>query len=301
MVSKYFPNPFEMEGEWFKGNLHAHTTQSDGSLSPLDVCKLYKAYGYDFLFITDHRDVTPIRDLSKSLAGNFLVFKGIELDVPSSEIGTKYHIIGLNVKNKIEYRDPQKCINEILREGGEALIAHPYWSSLTVHDLLKIRGYLGIEIYNTHCHYSVSKGFSTVHWDDLLSRKHYVLGFAVDDAHWYKDKLPMDACGAWIMVKAPSLSEDSIMNSIRRGLFYSSTGPEFFDIKFNDEEIYVKCSPVTSISFISRNGLGFRFNAEGNTITEISCPLDNFEVFLRIELESSDGGKAWINPIMLSE
>ena len=39
---------------WYKGNLHTHTTDSDGLKSPDDVKRLYKSLGYDFLALTDH-------------------------------------------------------------------------------------------------------------------------------------------------------------------------------------------------------------------------------------------------------
>jgi hypothetical protein len=38
----------------FKANLHAHTTRSDGNLSPAEVIDAYASRGYDILAITDH-------------------------------------------------------------------------------------------------------------------------------------------------------------------------------------------------------------------------------------------------------
>jgi hypothetical protein len=46
--------PFQRPGRFFKGNLHTHSTVSDGSLPPEDVISLYRQHGYDFLAITDH-------------------------------------------------------------------------------------------------------------------------------------------------------------------------------------------------------------------------------------------------------
>ena len=37
------------DGQWYKGNLHCHTTVSDGSLTPEGVVELYKSHGYAFL------------------------------------------------------------------------------------------------------------------------------------------------------------------------------------------------------------------------------------------------------------
>ena len=38
-----------------KGNLHCHTTRSDGAIPPDELIRIYKENGYDFLALTDHR------------------------------------------------------------------------------------------------------------------------------------------------------------------------------------------------------------------------------------------------------
>ena len=43
---------------FYRGNLHAHTTCSDGQKTPKECMADYRAAGYDFLSITDHRMVT---------------------------------------------------------------------------------------------------------------------------------------------------------------------------------------------------------------------------------------------------
>ena len=45
---------FENEGKWFKGNLHMHTTLSDGRLDPDSARAEYRKAGFDFISITDH-------------------------------------------------------------------------------------------------------------------------------------------------------------------------------------------------------------------------------------------------------
>src|SRR3989475_3698145 len=42
---------------WLRGNLHAHTTYSDGVKTPQELLADYEALGYDFLAITDHEDL----------------------------------------------------------------------------------------------------------------------------------------------------------------------------------------------------------------------------------------------------
>ena len=46
--------PFGKPGRFFRGNIHTHSTRSDGRLPPSQVVAAYRDHGYDFLAITDH-------------------------------------------------------------------------------------------------------------------------------------------------------------------------------------------------------------------------------------------------------
>jgi len=54
--------PFDGAGNWYKGNLHCHSTVSDGILTPEEVVSVYKRNGWDFLAFTDHRIFTDWSD-----------------------------------------------------------------------------------------------------------------------------------------------------------------------------------------------------------------------------------------------
>ena len=43
---------------WFKGNLHTHSTNSDGDTPPEHVAEWYLENGYDWLCLTDHNHLT---------------------------------------------------------------------------------------------------------------------------------------------------------------------------------------------------------------------------------------------------
>ena len=45
---------FKEEGNWYKGNLHSHTVDSDGCLTPGEAVELFAEHGYSFLGISDH-------------------------------------------------------------------------------------------------------------------------------------------------------------------------------------------------------------------------------------------------------
>lgn len=81
-------NGFLGKREWYKGNLHCHTTESDGCLTPEKVVELYKNNGYQFLCISDHEKYADYRgELNQE---NFIVLPGAESSVnlvdPGKEI-----------------------------------------------------------------------------------------------------------------------------------------------------------------------------------------------------------------------
>ena len=43
---------------WYKGNIHTHTTESDGDADPDFVTRWYRDHGYDFLVLSDHNHRT---------------------------------------------------------------------------------------------------------------------------------------------------------------------------------------------------------------------------------------------------
>ena len=53
-------NPYkDHPSNQYKGQMHCHTTNSDGGLAPSSVVAKYVGYGYDFMTITDHNYITP--------------------------------------------------------------------------------------------------------------------------------------------------------------------------------------------------------------------------------------------------
>ncbi len=67
---------------WLRGNLHAHTTFSDGVKEPAQLVAAYEALGYDFLAITDHENWIDDRywNAIPRVSSKLLLFHGIELN-----------------------------------------------------------------------------------------------------------------------------------------------------------------------------------------------------------------------------
>lgn len=147
-----FANPFAAPGNWYKGNLHTHTTVSDGGRPPEEMVRLYREAGYQFLALTDHMKVAVTEN---PWPGEFLLLLGAEWDGDASEVGEDYHLLGFGLTeagNPPQEITVPRAIEWIKQQGGEAVFAHPYWSGLVISDLLRWPGALGVEVFNTTCH-----------------------------------------------------------------------------------------------------------------------------------------------------
>ncbi len=281
----HFVNPFAEKGNWYKGNLHAHTTNSDGQFSPGEICRIYRKAGYSFLCITDHNSITRTEEV-----------EGLTL-LQGSEINTGYtHIVAVNLKKAInpERLSNQHIIDAVNRQGAIPIIAHPYWSNLTVTELLALRGYAGIEAYNHLCHNLLGKGYSTVHLDGLLQAGRKISCFAADDVHSKRD-----LTAAFIMVKARSRKKNDILSSIGKELFYSSTGVTIRDLRLDEgiRTIKIRFSPAKTVDFIALTPAGKRVDAGRDEIECAEYEIQGNEKYLRIEITDKNNRKAWVNPI----
>lgn len=202
---------------WFKGNLHTHTSNSDGYLSPQDTIATYAAMGYHFLMLSDHDTFTDPDALDPH---------GLTL-VPGCEITANGpHLLHVNTRTALDpAQDRQNIINAVnaLNDGGFCIMNHPNWLENFNHcdhaNLAAWKGYAGIEIYNGVCRRAEGSPLATDRWDRLLSTGRKVWGFANDDTHrdW-------DRGVAWNVVQAEDASLESIVKSLRAGRFYASTG-----------------------------------------------------------------------------
>lgn len=217
---------FAGPGQWYRGNLHCHTTNSDGRLSPTDACAGFAALGYDFLAITDHDQVTDPAGID---AHGLCLIPAVELTAGAGLLGTEFHILGIGIDPGVVLpprETPGRVSSAWLRaQGGAVFVAHPHWSGLTIEDLLGLT-LDGIEAYNGGTVLDSLKGEAFTYWDEALLRGTNWSGIATDDTHWHT----LDRGTGWVMVRATARTPDAIVAAIKAGHFYSSTGPEIHDV-----------------------------------------------------------------------
>ena len=295
-----YENPFAQNGIWLKANLHSHTTESDGRLSPAEKAIHYRRQGYQVLAITDHSRVTPCADYN---ARDFICIEGVEVSAGRTETGDNYHVVGvgLSVDSKVPQastESPQTVLDAIAAEGGVGFIAHPYWSSLTGHDMLGLKNCMGMEVFNYGCEIEIGKGTSSIHWDDCLVRGEKYIAFATDDGH----RCGWDFYGGFTMIHAKEFTREAVMQALHTGQCYSSTGPLISDLRIEDDMITVECTPASAINFIANNHHGWSIQKEDRpALTQARYLIGGRERYVRVEVISETGLRAWSQPIWFNE
>lgn len=303
MKKRIFPR-FE---NTYKGNLHTHTTRSDGPYELDTVLKAYQDMGYQFLCISDHRKYYKS---SRKDNEEFIILDGMEGEVGDSS----YHIHAIgdySVEAEARFgaeeiwpvteKSPQETIDEYKKRGNICIINHPRWTKLEYEELLEAKGYIGIEIYNNNCDRESLTGCATDYWDYLLRRGKKVYGFASDDAHAEDFHFRVrEYFGGWICVSADALSQKNIVSSLKSGDFYASSGPEILAIDREDHTLSVQTSPVTSIAFVAwpEHGLNV-YDKNGRDIQEATFTMAEGTSYVRIEITDRYGKKAWSNPVFI--
>lgn len=291
---------FSHEGLWLKGNLHSHTTVSDGVYTPEEMAADYAAHGYDFISMTDHNVFVPHPELEEN---GLLILTGVEHDLAYSR--TKcIHVVGTGQAGQTqtgyecrkyapEELTDQGLIDRMEKDGQFVALAHPIWSRMEPEEVAALSRFHAIEVYNNGCENLCHAGHGEVYWDMLLRRGQKIYGTASDDTH-----KKHDAFGGWIQVKAKEHSHHAILEALFAGQFYASSGPEILDFGMEDDQVYVSCSDCREIHFISYPPRGqSQFAAEGETLTEGIYTRKGGEAYIRIECIDHAGRVAWTNPI----
>jgi predicted metal-dependent phosphoesterase TrpH len=177
-----------------RGNLHAHTTFSDGVRTPAALVQEYEARGYDFLAITDHFGHENLVEpgYTRALAAlrpNLLLFGGIELD---------YWRLGQHVGKVVGDRETLYVLN------------HPARYKLSVAETVdRVR-----EIRRFGWALDAMEVTDTGLYRPLYDTDEIPLvKIATDDAH-----RPPHFGRAWIELEAPR-ERDAIIRAIRAGDF----------------------------------------------------------------------------------
>ena len=332
-------SPEAVHAEWYRGNTHTHTLNSDGDSSPDTVVRWYREHDYQFLFITDHEYITDPAPLNALYGASerFLVLPGQEITQWGADPArSSAHINSLFTTQVIWPIGKRKCIGgscgatadalvpladtfkiniaAVVAAGGIPQINHPdYRWSVKPDDLYDVPNGCLLEIWNGQGHINnlggtddkgdfrpSAEGF----WDILLSRGKIVWGVGSDDSHEYGPTAdPRGAAPgqAWIVVKAPELNSAAIESAIRKGDFYASTGVTINDVGASAGGLAV----VIAEHMQEAVRYSTRFiGQDGKVLAEVrgTKPTYRFkggETYVRAAVMDSNGLRAWTQPVFL--
>lgn len=283
-----------------KGGLHCHTTRSDGQGTPEEVIAKHVENGYSFLALTDHNfynfknftdlpiTIIPGMEINGNITDpRYLCFHTVCLGPVE---GNGYEQDFRHQPQPVaDYREFQPYLDEVHARGNLTLYCHPEWSYTPAEVFMQLKGNFGMEIWNTGCAEENHMDTNAAYWDQILGEGIRLWGVATDDGH------PMTHhCRGWVMVDADN-DVPSILDALKDGRFYSSTGPEIYDFYVEDGVAKIECSPAESVEFIS--WMSHPRVVNGEALTSAEAKISANARFIRASVIDKDGHRAWTNPI----
>jgi hypothetical protein len=289
-------NPYEglSSGKWIKGNLHTHTTRSDGTHDPQVVIDNYYSRGYGFLMFSDHDTTAFEQDYLKWDSHGMVMIPGCEISANGP------HILHVDANESIPpVAQRQDVLFRIATESkktgrGFAIICHPNWEEkfdhCTINQMREWTGYTGMEIYNGVIGRLNGSPYATNKWDMLLTEGRRIWGFANDDSH-----RPDDIGLGWNIVRVEKQSISGVMESLQKGSFYCSTGVIISSIQVNGMGIRIETENARRIAAIKNTGM--RFAVTDSRVIEIEAPPN--AVYVRFECLGDVEQFAWTQPFFI--
>lgn len=292
---------------FLKGNIHAHTTRSDGDSPPKEVYAWYRDHGYAFLAITDHNLITEPVKFASETNDPFTLVRGEEVTMMAE--GKPVHVNAICTKTAIDggtFRDKRSALSHAIRaihaQGGVALVNHPNFEwALTAADLVGAPRFDLLEIASGHP-FVRARGDAThpsaeALWDAYLTQGGDAAPAAVDDVHDLGDlrdvgEPPAPPGRAWIQVFGHVAQPPAICTALREKRLYASTGMELRTIRVSGARFEVQPTYAARVEFIGGAGeILHAVDAAPGEVAEYEL-LNQAVRFVRARA-SGPSGKAW--------
>lgn len=291
---------FAAPGRFFKGNIHTHSTLSDGAFEPARVCAAYRERGYDFLAITDHflpRYGFPVADTRPFRGAGFTTLIGAELHAPATALGEMWHILAVGLPFDFAPAGAAETgpalAARALAAGAFVAIPHPAWYGLTLADAESLPGAHAIEAYNHTSQLRTDRGDGLVLADQMLAAGRRPMLIAVDDAHFHVE----DGFGGWLMVRAEANEPEPLLDALKAGRFYATQGPLIEAVEWGAEHVEVRCSPAQAVIAVGRGSRAVQSVAADQTRARLPLEVLRPGGWARVVVADAAGRRAWTNPV----
>jgi hypothetical protein len=300
-----FERTFDVS-QFQRGNLHTHTTASDGASTPENTILWYQSHGYQFLALTDHNVLLHPERYAALQEPGFVLVPGEEVTMTGN--GRQVHVNALCTSTRIPGGAfptaavaLASAIRRVAAQGGVAVVNHPNFDwALSADDVIDARDAPLLEIASGHPY--VHQSGDALHpsheqlWDHALAAGAAYMGVAVDDVHRVDvSGTPLALPGkAWVEVFGGLGDVKSICAALARGELYSSTGVELRRIAVNASEYVVEpARPDVGVTFIGSGGRELARVAPRVARGAVSYTVTGGEGYVRARIDSADGKHAW--------
>ena len=288
---------------YYKTNLHSHTTVSDGKLTPEQLRDAYKEKGYSILAITDHSVMVQHQDLNQE---DFLLLTGAEIDMeevdnPVNIYNRKLHMCVISkdpMKQWLPFRDPRPistsvpyeavcqfadlpryynhedinaAIAECNRQGMLVIYNHPCWSLESYPDYAPMEGLWGMEYRNSGC---IAEGYDENNgrvYQDFCMLGKRIMPVCADDTHTalHRSNGYPVLGESWNMIGAEALTYEKVIEAMEKGNLYASCGPEITSLTLDGNTLRITCSAVARVQLLTHARMSSMVHDEENgAITE---------------------------------
>ena len=232
-------------GNFYKVNMHSHSTLSDGQQTPEQLKEAYMAKGYSAIAYTEH---TRLHDLTYLNDDKFIAITSYEIDFLDKE-HTPFcfasqpleHAHMEAVHMNLYARDPHNVtpielkdlkteftvenINEAVRRAREAgffvIYNHPHWSMNSYPFYSRLNGVQGLELVNGASNRSSDLDYTPHVYDEMICAGQRLICVGGDDNHNTSHFFQ-----AWTVMKADELTHEALLGAMDAGNCYASTRSE---------------------------------------------------------------------------
>lgn len=300
---------FDKPGVPLRGNLHCHSTLSDGHREPREVIGAYESAGYDFLAITDHFEAqwgwvvceptgyqTPMT-LLRAAELSSTTWSDAPLTQADPDV---YWVIAAGLPPNFDPpghdESQQDVIARAHASGAFVGLVHPQLSDIRDAQALTIDHIDAVEVFDQ----------SSVLWDNrpeawhtcetLLRAGRKVTAFASDDNH---ADHPWDGFGAWVQVRAADRTPVSVIQALKAGDYYATHGPTIEHLERVNGKLTIHTSPARAVI---ASGADWRATTHfvDDRLTTAAFDLEPFAgSYVRLTVVDEHQRRAWTNPIWL--
>ncbi len=260
---------------FYKANLHCHSTKSDGKMTVEEIKEHYKKNGYSVVAFTDHEHLLDNSFLNDE---GFLAITGCEIAIKefselSTLVKTDMKVAHFNFLSRNPHNTDTPCYNsvydhfvkdwfadEIVHTCGEyerslttegvcemikianekdflVTYNHPNWSLQNATDYIDYEGLWAVEVYNNECCCTGYAEYDIHAYETFLRSGKRIACVAADDNHSIHS-----TCGGWVVINADKLDYDSIFDAMENHSMYSSFGPEIKELYIDGDTAHLTFS-----------------------------------------------------------